>query len=107
MTNAKQKPVLLTGASGNLGRVLARELGAMGYTLRLTDLAPFPDELPPNATFTKADLGDGVTILQLAEGCGAILHFGGASVDRALCRIRCATTTPRDSGQCSASSLAR
>ena len=36
------KPVLLTGASGNLGRMLARELGARGWTLRLTDLTPFP-----------------------------------------------------------------
>jgi uronate dehydrogenase len=75
------KPVLLTGASGNLGRMLARELSAQGYTLRLTDLTPFPDEVPEGATFTRADLNDGVTILTLAEGCQAILHFGGASTD--------------------------
>ncbi|MFC0410667.1 NAD-dependent epimerase/dehydratase family protein [Roseomonas elaeocarpi] len=75
------KPVLLTGASGNLGRMLARELGAKGWTLRLTDLTPFPDPLPEGATFTRADLTDGVTMLRLAEGCGAILHFGGASTD--------------------------
>lgn len=81
MSSPQQKPILLTGASGNLGRVLARELAAQGYTLRLTDLTPFPDELPAGATFTKADLNDGVTILQLAEGCHSILHFGGASVD--------------------------
>ena len=43
------KPVLLTGASGNLGRMLARELGAKGWTLRLTDLTPFPDPLPEKA----------------------------------------------------------
>jgi uronate dehydrogenase len=81
---APQKPVLLTGASGNLGRVLARDLAAQGYTLRLTDLTPFPDVLPEGATFTRADLNDGVTILQLAEGCGAILHFGGCSTDQAF-----------------------
>ncbi|MFC7543002.1 hypothetical protein ACFQU2_30955 [Siccirubricoccus deserti] len=34
-----QKPVLLTGASGNLGRVLAQGLAAQGWTLRLTDIA--------------------------------------------------------------------
>ncbi|RKK02726.1 NAD-dependent epimerase/dehydratase family protein [Pseudoroseomonas wenyumeiae] len=78
----KSKPVLLTGASGNLGRMLARELAAQGYTLRLTDLTPFPDQVPEGASFTKADLNDGVTILQLAEGCQAILHFGGASTDQ-------------------------
>lgn len=76
------KPVLLTGASGNLGRVLARELAASGWTLRLTDIAPFPDPLPPRARFVRADLNDGVAIIRQAEGCGAILHFGGVSVEQ-------------------------
>ena len=75
------KPVLLTGASGNLGRALARALGARGWTLRLTDIAPFPDALPEGATFERADLGDGPTVLRLAEGVGAILHFGGISTE--------------------------
>lgn len=76
------RPVLLTGASGNLGRMLARELGTgRGWALRLTDLAPFPDALPPGAAFERADLNDGPAILRLAEGCGAILHFGGVSTE--------------------------
>ena len=82
MPAAPVKPVLLTGASGNLGRVLARELTALGWTLRLTDLAPFPDPLPDRASFTHMDLADGVGLLRLAEGCGAILHFGGISVEQ-------------------------
>ena len=76
------KPILLTGASGNLGRHLAHVLGALGWTLRLTDIAPFPDAVPPGGSFTRADLNDGVTLLRLAEGCGTILHFGGISIDR-------------------------
>ena len=76
------KTVLLTGASGALGRQLARQLGEAGITLRLTDIKPFPDALPARATFTAADLNDGVAILRLAEGCGTILHFGGVSVER-------------------------
>lgn len=76
------KPVLLTGASGALGRQITRWLAEAGWTLRLTDIVPFPDPLPKNASFTKADLNDGVAILRLAEGCGAILHFGGVSVER-------------------------
>ncbi len=80
-TNA-QRPVLLTGASGALGRQLAGALGEAGWTLRLTDIAPFPDTLPPRATFTGADLNDGPAILRLAEGCGAILHFGGISAEQ-------------------------
>ena len=81
MTDIPAKPVLLTGASGNLGRHLAKSLGAMGWKLVLTDIAPFPDPLPPGASFTKADLNDGVTILRLATGCGMILHFGGVSTE--------------------------
>ncbi len=38
--------------------------------------------MPAGATFTRADLYDGVTILRLAEGCGAIIHLGGVSVER-------------------------
>jgi len=82
MPETPAKPVLLTGASGALGRVLARGLGALGWKLVLTDIAPFPDPLPPGASFTRADLNDGVAILRLAEGCGMILHFGGVSVER-------------------------
>ena len=74
------RPVLLTGASGALGRVLTK--GLAGFALRLTDVAPFPDERPAGASFTRADLEDGVALLRLAEGCGTILHFGGASTDR-------------------------
>ena len=81
MTEIPAKPVLLTGASGNLGRHLAKSLAAMGWTLVLTDIMPFPDPLPPGASFTKADLNDGVTILRLATGCGMILHFGGVSTE--------------------------
>ncbi len=86
MTDAPAKPippgpVLLTGASGNLGRMLAKALSAEGWTLRMTDITPFPDPIPAG-TFTRADLNDGVTILRLAEGCGAIVHLGGVSVER-------------------------
>jgi uronate dehydrogenase len=76
------RPVLLTGASGALGRQITRWLAEAGWTLRLTDIAPFPDPLPKGCTFSAADLNDGVAILRLAEGCGAILHFGGVSVER-------------------------
>ncbi len=76
------KPVLLTGASGALGRMLAAGLAAQGRALVLTDIAPFPDPLPALARFERADLGDGEAVLRLARGCGHILHFGGASVER-------------------------
>ena len=82
MTDTPAKPVLLTGASGALGRSLTKSLGALGWRLVLTDIKPFPDEIPAGCTFTAADLEDGVTMLRLAEGCGAIVHLGGVSVER-------------------------
>jgi len=82
MAELPARPVLLTGASGALGRVLAKGLGEAGWSLRMTDIVPFPDKLPEGTRFTQADLADGVAILRLAEGCGTILHFGGVSVER-------------------------
>ncbi|MBE9604802.1 NAD(P)-dependent oxidoreductase [Acetobacteraceae bacterium H6797] len=76
------KPVMITGASGALGRLLTRELSAAGWTLRLTDIAPFPDPLPEKASFLRYDLADGVAVMRQAEGVGAILHFGGCSVEQ-------------------------
>jgi uronate dehydrogenase len=82
MAPPPSKPVLLTGAAGNLGRALAAGLAAEGWTLRLTDIAPFPDALPPGARFARSDLNDGLAMVRMAEGCGAILHFGGISVEQ-------------------------
>jgi uronate dehydrogenase len=82
MSETPAKPVLLTGASGALGRVLVRYLGGLGWKLALTDIAPFPDPLPAGAAFTRADLTDGPGILRLAEGCGTIVHLGGVSTEQ-------------------------
>lgn len=76
------KPVLLTGASGALGRVLASAMSKLGWTVRMTDIVPFPGPLPPGTSFIRADLEDGVAILRMAEGCGAIVHYGGTSTDQ-------------------------
>jgi uronate dehydrogenase len=70
-------PVLVTGASGNLGRELVPRLAARGFRLRLTDRVPYPAELPAGAGFEAADLNDGPAIARLARGCRAIVHFGG------------------------------
>ena len=78
MTDTPAKPVLLTGASGALGRVLAKSLAAEGWTLRMTDIAPFPDPLPAGATFTRIDLNDG-RLLQTLDS-QADRHFYGHGV---------------------------
>jgi uronate dehydrogenase len=79
--------ILLTGASGALGRQITRGLAQAGYTLRLTDIAPFPDAVPQGANFTAADLLDGPAIARLAQGCRTILHFGGVSVERPFAEV--------------------
>lgn len=71
-----QRPVLLTGASGNIGKEIAQHLAACGWTLRLTDRCPFSEALPPRATFHEADLADASALTRLADGCEAIVHFG-------------------------------
>ncbi len=77
------KLLLLTGASGNLGRWLAPALAAKGYRLRLSDIAAFPDPLPEGAEFIAADLADAPAVAALVAGTDCILHFGGISTERA------------------------
>lgn len=76
------RPVLLTGACGTIGRMLAERLSALGWQLRLTDLIDLPISLPRGACFERADLEDAAAIDRLAEGCGLILHFGGISTEQ-------------------------
>jgi uronate dehydrogenase len=82
MADTPAKPVLVTGASGALGKVVVKSLGALGWRLVLTDIVPFPEALPAGATFTRADLNDGVAMLRLAEECGTIIHLGGVSTEQ-------------------------
>ncbi len=58
--------------------------------------------MPAGATFVKADLNDGVALIRQAEGCGAILHFGGVSVEKPFeefsaptCAASITSTRPR------------
>ena len=80
--NIPDGPVLLTGASGALGRVLAQALAAQGWAMRLTDKVAFPGVIPEGCRFILADLNDGAAILRAAEGCKTILHFGGIAVEQ-------------------------
>jgi uronate dehydrogenase len=75
--------LLLTGAAGTLGRVLAPTLLAMTQRLRLSDRAEALAKvsLPAAAELAPCELADGAAVHQLLHGVDAIVHLGGVSVE--------------------------
>ena len=82
MDPGRSRKIVLTGASGTLGRVLAAGLAARYAPLVLTDIAAFPDPLPHGARFIPADLTDAAVMAELCEGASAIVHFGGINGEK-------------------------
>jgi uronate dehydrogenase len=73
--------LLLTGAAGGLGKVLRGSLKPYAELLRLSDLAPI-DAAGPGEEAVPCDLADKAAVDQLVQGCEAIVHLGGVSVER-------------------------
>ena len=73
--------ILLTGAAGNLGRVLRERLTRYCDVLRSSDLGPIA-HLHEGEESMPCDLGDAAAVDALVRGCDAIVHFGGVSVER-------------------------
>ena len=68
--------VLVTGATGFLGRSVARRLAARGHSLRLlTRRATNLAELPPDSEAAIGDVTDAASFVRAAEGCDAVLHL--------------------------------
>jgi uronate dehydrogenase len=83
-TKVQYKKVLLTGASGALGTVLREGLKPFLHAIRLSDINPLPDPvLDTNSgeEFVAANLADKQAIIDLVQGCDAIVHFGGKAVE--------------------------
>jgi nucleoside-diphosphate-sugar epimerase len=68
------KKILLTGASGLIGKEVAKGLVAAGYEVLATDLVN--DELSPAQNFVVGDLVSSDFISQLDFACDAIVHLG-------------------------------
>jgi farnesol dehydrogenase len=67
--------VLLTGATGFLGRVLARRLAARGHAVRVLARASSRTAgLPEGTELATGDVTDAAAFARAAEGCQAILH---------------------------------
>jgi uronate dehydrogenase len=73
--------LLLTGAAGALGQVLRERLKPYAAVMRLTDIAPMAPAGPCEEV-VSADLADKAAVDRLAQGCEAIVHLGGISVER-------------------------
>jgi nucleoside-diphosphate-sugar epimerase len=68
--------VLLTGATGLLGRAVARRLDARGHALRvLARPTSRLEDLPPGFEVAAGDVTDALAVRAAAEGCGAVVHL--------------------------------
>lgn len=73
--------LLLTGAAGGLGRVLRPRLQAQARIVRVSDIA----EMEPageGEEVVRCDLANKAAVDRLVQGCDAIVHLGGISVER-------------------------
>ena len=72
--------ILITGAAGNLGSLLARHLIPSGHPLRLMYHArPLPADMAraSNVTGVRADLSDPRTLPGAVAGADVVVHFAG------------------------------
>lgn len=68
--------VLITGASGNIGKGLIPRLKSAGHDLVLSDLNLLPDDGAfEGIPFVQADAQIGVGLERAAEGCDMIVHL--------------------------------
>ena len=73
--------ILITGAAGRLGTQLRRGLAPLARRLRLADRTPIED-LAENEEALTFDLADEAATIAATRGVDAIVHFGGAPVER-------------------------
>jgi len=79
-TTHQSPTVLITGAAGNLGSLLARHLIPGGHPLRLMyhrTLLPADIADAPNVRGVRADLADPRTLPPAVNGVGVVVHFAG------------------------------
>jgi nucleoside-diphosphate-sugar epimerase len=75
-----RRSILITGAAGNLGSLLSRQLIPTGHELRLMyHSRALPEDVAhaANVRPIKADLGDPATLSAPVTGADVIVHFAG------------------------------
>ncbi len=73
------KTLLITGAAGDVGRMLRPELAGK-YHLKLSDIRPIT-ELTEGEKFVRGDVARLSDMRRATKGVDAILHLGGFSVE--------------------------
>src|SRR5579862_2403026 len=73
------KTILITGAAGDVGTHLRRELAGK-YVMRVSDLRPLK-KISAAEQFVHADIARFADALRITKGVDAIVHLGGYSVE--------------------------
>ena len=73
------KTILITGAAGDVGTHLRRELAGK-YVLRVSDLRPLK-KINKEEKFVRADISKFSDALRITKGVDAVVHLGGYSVE--------------------------
>lgn len=73
--------ILITGAAGRLGTEMRRGLAPLARRLRLADRLEITD-LTENEEAHRFDLADEAAVRNAVAGVEAIVHFGGAPLER-------------------------
>jgi nucleoside-diphosphate-sugar epimerase len=66
---------LVTGSSGLLGACLTARLAGRGEPLRLLDMVPPPDGVPPGAELVQADLRDAAAVARACRDVEVVYHL--------------------------------
>ena len=75
------KKILITGAAGRLGSELRHGLAPLAETLRVSDRVAC-ENLSSHEEMVVCDLSDEKATMALPEGCDAVVHMGGAPLER-------------------------
>ncbi len=73
------KTILITGAAGDVGTHLRRELAGK-YLLKVSDIRPFR-KIHPQERMVRANISKMADALRITRGVDAIVHLGGYSVE--------------------------
>ena len=80
--SSAQSPVLITGASGLIGRMIRPRLAEQGWELHLLDRDPHGDLDVMSIDIHDVDALDAATV-----GCGAVVHLAGIPSEAPLAEI--------------------